>query len=150
LIVEELFELAVASDSVEEFNLVMQEYERRSYSASSYPMDNNIRVLESLDALCDLQYVTSGGIVDFGFNEIFREAFEEVHRSNMSKMCINEEEALRTVEYYKQKGTESYVKKVDRYWVVYRIADDKVLKSIHYSPANLERVLISYKVRKKL
>jgi predicted HAD superfamily Cof-like phosphohydrolase len=94
------------------------------------------------DALCDLQYVLSGAILEFGLGEKFKALFEEVQRSNMSKACTSEEEAVRTVQYYKDKdGTECYYRKESNRWLVYRTSDNKTIKSINYSPADLERIL---------
>ena len=96
------------------------------------------------DALADIQYVLSGAILEFGLGEKFKDLFEEVQRSNMSKACTNEAEAQRTVEHYRQKdGTECYYKEVDGRWLVYRKSDNKTIKSIGYSPANLEKILNS-------
>jgi predicted HAD superfamily Cof-like phosphohydrolase len=41
---------------------------------------------EVLDALVDIQYILSGTVVAFGLQQMFDEAFEEVHASNMSKL----------------------------------------------------------------
>lgn len=102
--------------------------------------DKNI--VEIADALCDLQYVLSGAVLEFGLGDKFVELFNEVQRSNMSKSCSTEEEAQRTLEHYKQKdGTEGYYKQVGDRWVTYRNGDDKVLKSVNYSPANLESII---------
>ncbi|MBX2916751.1 MAG: nucleoside triphosphate pyrophosphohydrolase family protein [Cyclobacteriaceae bacterium] len=96
------------------------------------------------DALCDLQYVLSGAILEFGLGEKFKALFDEVQRSNMSKACNSEAEAIATVEYYWQKdGTECYFIKAGEKWLVYRKSDNKTIKSIGYSPANLERVMKS-------
>ncbi|MBK8292968.1 MAG: nucleoside triphosphate pyrophosphohydrolase family protein [Flammeovirgaceae bacterium] len=95
------------------------------------------------DALCDLQYVLSGAILEFGLGGKFKELFDEVQRSNMSKACNSEEEAEQTVQYYKQKdGTECHFKKEGNKWLVYRTTDNKTIKSINYSPANLDKILI--------
>jgi predicted HAD superfamily Cof-like phosphohydrolase len=95
------------------------------------------------DALCDLQYVLSGAILEFGLGEKFKPLFEEVQRSNMSKACNSEEEANQTVQFYKDKdGTECYYKKEGSKWLVYRKADNKTIKSINYSPANLDKILV--------
>ena len=102
--------------------------------------DNDI--VEIADALCDLQYVLSGAVLEFGLGDKFVELFNEVQRSNMSKACSSEEEAQKTLEHYKQKDdTEGYYKQVGDKWVTYRNGDDKVLKSISYSPANLESIV---------
>jgi predicted HAD superfamily Cof-like phosphohydrolase len=39
-----------------------------------------------LKELCDLQYVLTGTVVSLGLADIFDEAFERVHDSNMSKL----------------------------------------------------------------
>jgi predicted HAD superfamily Cof-like phosphohydrolase len=94
------------------------------------------------DALCDLQYVLSGAILEFGLGEKFSALFEEVQRSNMSKACTSEEEAKATVDHYlKKDGTECYYKEVAGKWLIYRKADNKTIKSINYSPANLEGIV---------
>jgi hypothetical protein len=55
---------------------------------------------------------------------------------------LTEEEAIKTVEFYKQKdGTECYYKQEDGKWLVYRKQDNKTIKSINYSPADLEQFL---------
>jgi len=94
------------------------------------------------DALCDLQYVLSGAILEFGLGEKFNSLFEEVQRSNMSKACNSEEEANQTVQFYKVKdGTECYYKKEGNKWLVYRKSDNKTIKSVNYSPADLDKIL---------
>lgn len=102
--------------------------------------DNNM--VEVADALCDLQYVLSGAILEFGLGEKFKDLFDEVHRSNMSKACKTVEEANQTIAHYKATaGTDAYYKEIDGLFLVYRIADEKTLKSINYSPANLGGLL---------
>jgi predicted HAD superfamily Cof-like phosphohydrolase len=102
----------------------------------------NKDLVEVADALCDLQYVLSGAILEFGLGEKFDELFNEVQRSNMSKACHSQQEAIETMLHYKKKdGTESMYKEVDGMWIVYRTSDNKVLKSINYSPANLKKII---------
>ena len=99
-------------------------------------------IVEIADALCDIQYVLSGAILEFGLGEKFKALFEEVQRSNMSKACLTEEEAIQTVAYYKQKdGTECYYKQEGGKWLVYRTSDNKTIKSVKYSPAQLENII---------
>ncbi len=96
------------------------------------------------DALCDIQYVLSGAVLEFGLGDKFKALFDEVQRSNMSKACTTEEEAKKTVEFYQKKdGTECVYKKEGGKWLVYRKSDNKTIKSIGYSPADLESVLKS-------
>lgn len=46
----------------------------------------NDDILETLDALIDLQYVLDGAFLSFGLQDVKDAAFNEVHRSNMSKL----------------------------------------------------------------
>lgn len=99
-------------------------------------------LVEIADALCDLQYVLSGAVLEFGLAEKFNELFEEVQRSNMSKACKTIAEAEATMQHYKDKdGTESYYEEKDGLFLVYRKSDNKTLKSIAYSPADLKSIL---------
>lgn len=99
-------------------------------------------MVEVADALCDIQYVLSGAILEFGLGEKFNALFEEVQRSNMSKACTSEEQAKQTVEHYRQKdGTECYFRHEGDKWLVYRKSDNKTIKSIGYSPADLAAIL---------
>ena len=102
--------------------------------------DNDL--VEIADALCDIQYVLSGAVLEFGMGDKFVELFNEVQRSNMSKACETKEEAEATVEFYsQQKNTPCYYKEEDGKFLVYREGDDKTLKSINYSPADLNKIL---------
>jgi predicted HAD superfamily Cof-like phosphohydrolase len=102
--------------------------------------DNDM--VEIADALCDLQYVLSGAILEFGLGSKFVDLFNEVQRSNMSKACQSLEEAEQTVAHYLAKdGTEAEIKEENGVFKVYRISDNKVLKSIAYSPAQLKDIL---------
>jgi len=99
-------------------------------------------IVEVADALCDIQYVLSGAVLEFGLGEKFKELFEEVQRSNMSKACDTEEEAQKTVEYYKnERNTDGYYEERDGKFLVFRKGDNKTLKSINYSPADLKSIL---------
>ena len=48
-------------------------------------------LVEIADAFCDLQYVLSGAILEYGLGSKFKELFDEVQRSNMSKTCSSRE-----------------------------------------------------------
>lgn len=103
----------------------------------------NDDLVEVADALCDLQYVLAGAIHEFGLAGKFKTLFDEVHRSNMSKACKTVEEAELTIKHYFDKDqTESYYKEVDGLYLVFRKSDDKTLKSINYSPADLKSHLV--------
>ena len=102
--------------------------------------DNDL--VEVADALCDIQYVLSGAILEFGLGDKFKTLFDEVQRSNMSKTCASREEAEATQKFYLDKdGTESYIEESDGHFLVYRRGDNKTLKSVNYSPADLKSIL---------
>lgn len=99
-------------------------------------------IVEIADALCDIQYVLSGAVLEFGLGDKFVELFNEVQRSNMSKACETEEEAQATVEHYKlHKDTDAYYLEEDGKFLVYRKGDNKTLKSVNYSPASLKPII---------
>lgn len=99
-------------------------------------------LVEIADALCDLQYVLSGAVLEFGMKDKFSDLFDEVQRSNMSKACKTKEEAEATMAFYKNRdNTESYYEENDGLYLVYRKDDNKTLKSIKYSPADLKSIL---------
>jgi predicted HAD superfamily Cof-like phosphohydrolase len=97
---------------------------------------------EIADALCDLQYVLSGAVLEFGLGNNFKNLFDEVHRSNMSKACKTVEEANATINHYKTTANvDAYFKEIDSLFLVYRESDHKTLKSINYSPADLKPLI---------
>ena len=98
-------------------------------------------LVEIADALCDIQYVLSGAILEFGMQDKFAELFQEVQRSNMSKACKNLSEAEESHKHYKAQGVDSYVEEVDGLFLVFRKEDNKTLKSVNYSPADLKGIL---------
>lgn len=104
---------------------------------------NDNDLVEIADALCDIQYVLAGAILEFGLADKFKALFDEVHRSNMSKACNTAEEANQTIAHYKQKdGSEARYEEEESKFLVFRTADNKTLKSINYSPADLKGLLL--------
>lgn len=86
---EERFELRL--------NLIEEEF--RELKEALYANDP----VEVIDALADLKYVLNGAIIEFGMQDVFDEAFDRVHESNMSKACKSVMEAIDTMEHYKKK-----------------------------------------------
>lgn len=101
--------------------------------------DNDLT--ECADAFADIQYVLSGAILEFGMGNKFRALFEEVHRSNMSKTCATMAEAEATVAHYATQGQTGTIEASGDVYLVYRTDDRKVLKNVHYSPADLTKVM---------
>jgi predicted HAD superfamily Cof-like phosphohydrolase len=98
-------------------------------------------LVEVADALCDIQYVLSGAVLEFGLGDKFAELFTEVQRSNMSKACLTSEEAELTIIHYATQGIEAYIVASDNQFLVYRKSDDKTLKSVNYLPAALDKII---------
>lgn len=73
--------------------------------------------VEVLDALTDLQYILDGTYLSLGFHALKRAAFDEVHRSNMSKLGADGKP-------------------------IYRESDRKVLKGPNYTPPDLRAILV--------
>ena len=102
-------------------------------------IDNDI--IEVADALCDIQYVLAGAVLEFGLGERFSDLFDEVQRSNMSKACETKQEADETIAYYAKQGIDAYSSPSDGKFLIYRKSDNKTLKSVNYSPASLKKIL---------
>ena len=143
LIFEELKEYAEASGMVEYFAKLCDEHyvDIHNNPNPDIQIVEVINEVEQLDALLDLQYVLSGAVHEHGFGEIFDEAFEEVHSSNMSKACPDIATAFRTVAKYAEEGIEVHCDTNSLPIVIYRAEDNKVLKSIDYKPAQLAQFL---------
>jgi predicted HAD superfamily Cof-like phosphohydrolase len=104
-------------------------------------IENN-DLVEVGDAFGDIMVILAGSILEFGMGEKFNEIFENIHNSNMSKACNSQQEAIETLLFYKEKdGTEGYYKEDGGKWLVYRNGDNKVLKSINYTPANIFNII---------
>jgi predicted HAD superfamily Cof-like phosphohydrolase len=99
--------------------------------------------VEVVDALTDILYVTYGFYTAIGVDG--DKAYKLVHESNMSKLCKTEEEAIKTVEFYKNDGrydSPAYRLSPDgKYYVVYNQSTTKILKSIYYKPVSFNTIL---------
>lgn len=91
---------------------------------------------EIVDALSDILYVVYGAGASFGVN--LDKAFDIVHKSNMSKVCKTEAEAIATVAWYKKNEIHIYdspeykLSDDKKYWIVFNKSTGKILKSINY------------------
>ena len=101
--------------------------------------------IETVDALTDIMYVTLGAFTAIGVDA--DKAFDLVHKSNMSKLCTSEEEAQKTVQWYKENESHRYDSPSYRmsddnvHWVVYNKNTKKILKNINYSPVKFDSIL---------
>ena len=104
-------------------------------------------MIETVDALADSLYVILGACASFGFDA--DKAFDVVHRSNMSKLCETEEDAIETVRRYETEVPQRYdspaYRKSDdgKFFVVYNESTMKILKSYKYIAADFTSLLQS-------
>ncbi|MCW3171773.1 nucleoside triphosphate pyrophosphohydrolase family protein [Shewanella subflava] len=126
--------------------------------------------IEQADAIVDSVYVLMGRLVHLGATQVndrleisylidlllnvaknrqidFITCWDEVHSSNMSKVCRNEQELNETIAHYAKQGVE-IVGSVKGEFIIAKCAKDvemagkvvrqgKVLKSVYYRPADL-------------
>ena len=107
-------------------------------------------IVEILDALCDITYVSLGnGTMLHGLKGKIWKAYQEVQASNMSKACKTEEEAIETAKSEAARiGEETHYEQVGEYWIVYRTRDRKVLKSINYFRPDLTQFFTDEEIEK--
>lgn len=117
------------------YNFILEELEEYKQACE------NGDIVEVLDALCDIAYVSLGnGTMLHGLKAQIWPAYLEVQESNMSKACLTEEEAEETVKVRsKEQGEACHYERVDQYYIVYRTRDKKVIKSINYFKPNLKK-----------
>jgi predicted HAD superfamily Cof-like phosphohydrolase len=144
LLFEELTELADAYGLQETFNRLLASH--LEYGQGEIEVGKDTLILnkkEVLDATCDLQYILSGTILENGQQEVFDNAFQDIHDSNMSELCNNQHEALDTMNKYNSEGIQTYCKPCGLDYIgVFRFSDNKVLKSINYKPVDLNKYVL--------
>ena len=130
--------------------------------------------MEQADAIVDSVYVLMGRLVHLGATQVcdrmeisyvidlllhvaknreidFITCWDEVHSSNMSKVCRNEKELAETIEFYAKQGVE-IVGSTKGDFIIAKCAKDvdmagkivrqgKVLKSVYYRPADLAKLV---------
>lgn len=121
------------------FNLVKEEYNELKDAVE----DNDF--VEILDGLSDSLFVIYGFFTALGIDA--NDAFEIVAKSNLSKLCKTEQEAIESVKKYKEQvpqryDTPNYKKANDnKHWIVYNESTMKILKSYLYTPANFDTLI---------
>jgi hypothetical protein len=117
------------------YNFILEELEEYKHACETE------NIVEVLDALCDIAYVSVGnGVMLHGLINKIWPAYMEVQASNLSKACSTQEEAQKTVEVRSQEQCEScHYEQVGDKYVVYRSRDKKVMKSVNYFKPNLKQ-----------
>jgi predicted HAD superfamily Cof-like phosphohydrolase len=125
------------------YDFILEELEE--YKAACEAGD----IVEVLDALCDIAYVSFGnGSMLHGLKDKIWPAYQEVQGSNMSKACINEEEAQATVDLRSKEQNElCHYEKVGEYYIVYRTRDKKVMKNINYYRPDLKQFFTADEIK---
>lgn len=141
LILEEVVEFAIASHHEGENYInaaLLKAFNKVNAIATKMRKEgkeNNI--VDALDALVDLEYVMHNATNGLGLHNVFHDAHDLVHASNMSKFTRIKSEADATLEAYKAEGKDAVVVKVYDYYVVKRIEDGKILKAACWNEADL-------------
>lgn len=121
-----------------DLRMTLLEEELKEFEEAAYKRD----IVGVLDALCDLQYILNGTILEFGLQDVFEEAFTEVHASNMSKFCKTTWEAQESCKRLQlQKKVDAYYKLIGGRHVIYRSSDDKILKGMGFFEPKLKQIL---------
>lgn len=132
--VKQWMKIARVQPSKEYVDLYMKLIEEEFNELKKAHEDNNYA--EMVDACIDLLWVTIGELVSMQVD--ISRAEEEVTRSNFSKYVRIKASALGAQELYKSKGIETYIDEVEhdgeKYYIVRRSADNKILKPASYSP----------------
>jgi len=72
----------LGTDELIELRIKLLTEEVQEYAEAARSGD----LVEVLDALADIGYILAGTIINHGMQEIYDDAFNEVHRSNMAKL----------------------------------------------------------------
>lgn len=92
----------------------------------------NKDITEVQDGLGDTLWVVIRMMLKFGIDPA--ETIDAIFKSNMSKACETEEEAIKSVEAYTKQGIATTYKQVGGIYVIIRSWDKKILKSINFQP----------------
>ncbi|MCE9680486.1 nucleoside triphosphate pyrophosphohydrolase family protein [Shewanella sp. AS1] len=145
LAIEELTELAEADNRVEQADAIVDSVYvlmGRLVHLGAKEIDDNIEISYLIDLLL---HVANNRDIDF------IRCWDEVHSSNMSKVCHNEQELQETVDFYAKQGVEIVGSRKGDF-IIAKCAKDvemaskivrqgKVLKSVYYRPADLASLL---------
>ncbi|WP_394229215.1 nucleoside triphosphate pyrophosphohydrolase family protein [Shewanella colwelliana] len=145
LAIEELTELAEADSRVEQADAIVDSVYvlmGRLVHLGATGVNDRIEISYVIDLLL---HVAKNRDIDFV------SCWDEVHSSNMSKVCRNEQELEETIAHYAKQGVE-IVGSQKGDFIIAKCAKDvemagkvvrqgKVLKSVYYRPANLDKLV---------
>lgn len=96
-------------------NRLIREEAREVEDELIFNFDDDLHIDNAAKELCDLLYVVYGTIISYGLQDKIEQCFDEVHRSNMSKLGKDGKPVYRE--------------------------DGKLLKGDNYSPADIKSIL---------
>ena len=145
LIIEELTELAEADSLIEQADAIIDSVYvlmGRLVHLGTKNYSDNIEISYLIDLMLAVAH-------NLKFD--FIECWDEIHSSNMSKVCQSETEYQQTESFYAEKGIKLFATPKDEY-IVAKCAEDvefegktirygKVLKSVNYRPADLSKII---------
>jgi predicted HAD superfamily Cof-like phosphohydrolase len=128
-------------NSLESFNIAIRSY-LKQLEDELVKLDtatNNDIFSDTIETTLDIIYYTYVIGILGGVN--LDESVDLVHKSNMSKLCCDEDEAKQTIEWYK-KNEKRYdspnYRKTNNGYIIFNESSGKILKNINYKPVNLE------------
>ncbi len=145
LAIEELTELAEADSRVEQADAIVDSVYvlmGRLVHLGATQMSDRLEISYVIDLLL---HVAKNRDIDFV------RCWDEVHSSNMSKVCRNEQELEETIAHYAKQGVEIVGSRKGDF-IIAKCAKDvemagkvvrqgKVLKSVYYRPADLAKLV---------
>lgn len=104
----------------------------------AYDNKNIETMMNSLAYILDATYKL-GHDICFNMNAMFR----EVHRSNMTKVCANIDDAIESIKKYKEDGRykNPAMKLKGQYYVIYDASTSKILKNHKWETPNLKQFM---------
>lgn len=97
-------------------------------------------LIELADGLGDMQYVLDGWFLNAGLADKKDAIVAEIHRSNLTKLCKDEQQAIDSKDKINSNcpaGDEVDYRAKDDYFVIFRVRDGKIGKSIYYEKPQL-------------
>lgn len=98
-------------------------------------------IVEAADAIGDITYVSLGnGVMLHGLKDKIQDIYQEIHESNMSKLCGDIDLATKTcIQRSNEQGEACHIEQKGDYFIVYRTRDLKVMKSLDYFRPDLKK-----------
>lgn len=132
----------IPSQDVLNFRIPFMEEELKETQKACDEQD----LVQLADGLGDLQYVLDGFFLNAGLHHLKDAIMEEIHRSNMTKICPTEMSAVQNVNEINSvanSGDEVDYKISSNGlgYIIFRKRDGKIQKPLHYEKPNLSKII---------